>query len=376
MIRWTLALALTLTVAFQAGAAVVDEAGLLTSQQVQALNALTAEGRVGIHIGNSTNGQSLKAYSDGWARAQKEASPNFSVAITVVPSSHQVYIFIDQNARGEFTGGDANRVINQILVPAFRSSDWSGGLTKATQAIEAHLGTSVASTAAMVPSTQTPVAPPVVAEAPKAPFDWGLVVVLVLVVGIVGALIWSSWNKKFRHFESVVSAGQPDFPLSPEVKAQPEVRDALEALQDLHRALPLEYSKRTAYYGRRKDDFRAAYETCLRAQQSWEMEKQREAEAQQRYEALKGRLDTMPEAERARFLAMEAQYQASGYNSAFLLQNMVAMDLMMHAFAPQPAFYETVIVEDRERPSDSGWQSGVDDGFDGGGSDSGDGGGW
>lgn len=354
-------------------AVVVDETGLLSSQQFQSLNSLTADGRVAIHIAQSTKGLPLKAYSDGWARTQKDASPSLEVVVTVVPSSHQLYISIGQNARGQFSSADANHVINQILVPSFRASDWSGGLTKAAQTIEAQLGSASTTTTASVVVPNSVPGPAPVPE--KPPVDWGIVVVLVLVVGVIGALVWSSWNRKFRHFESVVSAGQPDFPLSPEVKAQPEVRDALEMLQDLHRALPIDYSKRVSYYRRRKDDFRSAYETCYRAQQSWDLEKQREAEAQQRYEALRGRVDSMTEAERARFLAMEAQYQASGYNAAFLLQNMVAMDLMMHAFAPQPAFYETVIVED-DRRSDGGWQTGVDDGFDGGGSDSGDGGSW
>lgn len=371
MRRSMVALVVFLVATFHAPALVVDEAGLLSSDQVQALNSLTADGRVGIHIASTTHGTPLKAFSDEWARAQKQSNPHLEVALTVVPSSHQVYISIGEQARGVFRTSDANYVISQILVPSFRASDYSGGLTKATQAVEAQLGTSVASTG----SVASPAPAPVPAVPAQPPVDWGLIVVLVLIVAVVGGLFWSSWNRKFRHFESVVSAGQPDFPLSPEVKAQPEVRDALEMLQDLHRALPIDYSKRTAYYRRRKDDFRGAYETCLRAQQSWDMERQREAEAQQRYEALRGRLDTMSEAERARFLAMDAQYQASGYNAAFLLQNMVAMDLMMHAMAPSPMIYETVVVED-DRRYDGGWQTGSDDGFDGGGSDSGDGGSW
>ena len=368
------ALVLFLAVALHVSALVVDEAGLLNSQQLQALSALTSDGRVGVHIAGSTQGLPLKAFSDHWALTQRASTPGLDVAVTVVPASHQIYISIGQQARGVFTSADANRVINQILVPSFRASDWSGGLTKATQTIEAQLGsTSVATT-----SVASPVTPPAsAASAPvKSGLDWGLTVIVLLVVAVIVGLFWSSWNRKFRHFEAVVSAGQPDFPMVPEVKAQTEVQDALGALQDLHRALPIDYSKRTAYYHRRKDDFRAAYETCYRAQEAWDLQKRREAEAQQRYEALRGRLDSLPEAERSRFLAMEAQYQASGYNTTLLLQNMVVMDMMMHAMAPSPVIYESVIVEDDDRRSGGGWQTGADDGFDDGGSDSGDGGNW
>jgi len=372
MKRTLVGLALVLMAVFRVSATVVDEAGLLSSQQVQSLTALTQDGRVAIHIAGSTNGQSLKAFSDSWAQAQKASDPGLAVAVTVVPKSHQIYVSIGENARGAFTTADANHVINQVLVPSFRASDWSGGLTKAAQTIEAKLGSSVATASA--PATTSVSSPAAAVQAPaQPPFDWAPVIIVALIAAIGGGLFWSSWNRKFRHFEAIVSAGQPDFPMSPEVKAQPEVRDALEMLQDLHSALPVDYSKRTAYYRRRKDDYRAAYETCLRAQQSWEMEKRREAEAQQRYEALRGRVDSMPEAERARFLAMEAQYQSSGYNVAFLLQNMVAMDMMMHVMAPQP-MYETVIIED-DRRDDGGWQTGSDDGFDGD-SGSGDGGSW
>jgi uncharacterized membrane protein YgcG len=351
----------------------VDEAGLLSSQQLQALSALTSDGRVGIHIAGSTQGQPLKAFSDNWALAQKASTPSLEVAVTVVPGSHQVYISISQQARGGFTSADAGRVIHQILIPSFRASDWSGGLTKATQTIEAQLG-GVSSTTT---TTTTPAAPAPAAqsEPEKTGPDWGLVVIVLLIAAVIGGLFWSSWNRKFRHFEAVVSAGQPDFPMVAEVKAQPEVRDALEALQDLHSALPIDYSKRTAYYHRRKDDFRAAYETCFRAQEAWDLEKRRETEAQQRFEALRARADSLPEAEREKFLALDAQYRASGSNAGYLLQNMVMMDLMMHAMSPT-VMYENVIVED-DRRFDGGWQSGSDDGFDGGsGSDSGDGGNW
>jgi len=363
-----------MALALQAQALVVDEAGLLSSQQVQTLSALTSDGRVGIHIAGSTHGQSLKAFSDNWALAQKANNPGLEVAVTVVPGSHQVYISISQHARGEFTSAEAGRVIQQILIPSFRASDWSGGLTKATQTIEAQLGgVSSSTTTSTTSAAPTPTAAQI-QPASSGP-DWGLVVIVLLIAAVVGGLFWSSWNRRFRHFEAVVSAGQPDFPMVAEVKAQPEVRDALEALQDLHSALPIDYSKRTAYYHRRKDDFRAAYETCYRAQESWDLEKRREAEAQQRFEALRARADSLPEAERAKFLALDAQYRASGSNAGYLLQNMVMMDLMMHAMGPS-VVYENVIVED-DRRLDGGWQSGVDDGFDGGsGSDSGDGGSW
>ncbi len=355
---------------FQAHALVVDEAGLLTSQQFQALSALTSDGQVAIHIASSTGGQSLKAFSDEWARSQKTGDTSLGVAITVVPTSHQVYISISSQARDRFTNTEAGQVIRQELVPAFRSGDYAGGLTHAVQTIQAQLGSSVAS------STTSTAAAPVVPRSPvqpSPPVDWGLVALLLLAAGVVGFFVWNSWNTKFRQFESVVSAGQPDFPLVADVKAQPEVRDALEMLQDLHSALPRDFGKRAAYYRRRKDDFRKAYETCRLAQQTWDLERQRENEAKVRFESIRSRADTLPEAERQKFLAMEAQYQASGYNTAFLLQNMLMMDMMMHTFS-HPVIYQQTYIE---QPGDQ-WQTGVDDGFDGGsgGDGGGDGGSW
>jgi uncharacterized membrane protein YgcG len=358
-------------VGFHAQALIMDEAGLLTSQQVQALGALTADGQVAVHIVPSTGGQSLKAFSDEWARSQKAGDSSLGVVITVVPPSHQVYISISTQARDRFTNAEAGQVIRQDLVPAFRSGDYAGGLTHAVQIIQAQLGTSVATTSSTAAAPVVPMPP---AVQPRAPIDWGLVALLLLVAGVVGFFVWNSWNTKFRQFESVVSAGQPDFPMVAEVKAQSEVKDALEMLEDLHSALPVDFRKRAAYYRRRKDDFRKAYETCRLAQQTWDLERQRENEAKARFEAIRSRADSLPEAERQKFLAMEAQYQASGYNTAFLLQNMLMMDMMMGAFS-HPVIYQQTFIENQ--PGDQ-WQTGVDDGFDGGdsGGDGGDGGSW
>ena len=364
-----------LMVGWQAQALVVDEAGLLSSQQVEALSQLTADGKIGIHIGTSTQGLPLKAYSDGWALSQKAADPSLGVVITVLPHSHQLYISVGHEARGSFSPADVNQVINTILVPAFRSGNWEGGLAQAVQSIGSHLGS--AATAAAPTGTSVQPAP----LPARSQFDWGgttLIIAIVLVIAaIVGGTAWASWNRRFRHFEAVVSAGIPDFPLNPEVKAQPEVRNALEMLQDLHSALPLDHGKRTAYFNRRKDDFNSAYETCLRAQQSYELQQRQAAAAQQRFESIRDRFATLPPDQQARFQAMEAQYAASGYNSMFLLQNMVMMDLMVNALEPHMLYSQPTIIENNYYEDDrdaGGWQTGSDDDFDGG-SDGGDSGG-
>jgi uncharacterized protein len=379
--RWLL-IAGFLAVGWQAQAAVVDEAGLLNAQQIQNLNQLTANGKVAIHIGTSTQGHSLKAYSDDWALSYKAADPSLGVVITVIPNSHQLFISVGHEARPYFSSADAGQVINGILVPAFRSGNWEGGLTQAVQSIDAHLGSAVSAT------TLQNTAP-----APQAPAsDSGLIWIAVLVLAvaaIVAGVSWSRWNRKFRHFEAVVSAGIPDFPMNPEVKAEPPVRDALDMLQDLHSALPIDHAKRTAYYSRRKDDFNMAYETCLRAQQSYELQQSQAAAAQQRFESIRDRYATLPPDQQARFQALETQYAASGYNSLFLLQNMVMMDVMVNALEPHMLYSQPTIIENNyyedDRQGGGGWQTGSDDfdkdsgggwgGGDGGG-DSGDGGSW
>jgi len=367
----------------EAQAMVVDEVGLLDSSQVESLNTVSSES-VGIHIASSTHGLPLRRFSDEWAAGQKAVHPQLEVVITVVPSSRQLYISIGHEARAQFSSADADQLINAVLVPAFRSQDWEGGLNHAVQSIQSRLNsTASVTTPAVGSSTMAPLTP----VRSNSSGDFGgaiLLVVLVLVAAaIIGGVAWTSWNRKFRHFESVVSAGIPDFPMNPEVKAQPDVQNALEMLRDLHSALPLDHGKRTAYYRRRKDDFNAAYAACLRAQQSYELQQQQAAAAQQRFESIRNRFDSLPPDQQANFQALQSQYAASGYNSLFLLQNLVMMDLMVNALEPHMLYSQPTIIEnnyyedDRDRwGGDGGWQTGSDDGFDGGGGDSGDGGSW
>ncbi len=372
--RWWWAVGFWL-VGWQAQAMVVDETGLLNSSQAAALTATTGA-TVGVHIASSTHGLPLRRYSDEWALSQKAAQPQLEVVITVVPSSHQLYISIGHDARPHFSSADADQVINSILVPAFRSGNWEGGLTQAVQSIHASLSSTASAPMAMTPSVPTTsMAPTAVAPGSDSGLIW--IAVLVLIVGaIVGGVSWSRWNRKFRHFESVVSAGIPDFPMNPEVKAETEVRDALDMLSDLHSALPIDQNKRVAYYRRRKDDFNSAYETCLRAQQSYELQQRQAAAAQQRFESIRDRVASLPPDQQARFQALETQYAASGYNSMFLLQNLVMMDLMVNALEPHMLYSQPTIIENNyyedDRSNTGGWQTGSDDDFDGNGS----GGGW
>ncbi len=330
-------LAVTLGLLFTAhlSALVVDEVGLLNPSQQAGLNSLTSDGSIAIHIAASTNGHSIKAFSDAWAARSRTSDPALDVVITVVPSQHQLYISTAHTIHGKFSSQDAGQVIQGILVPSFKAGDWNGGLTQAVHAIQAHLGTQ---TTTSTQSASTPYSPSTQNNSDGANAIWiffGLFAVVLL-----GFLIIAPQWRRFKHFEFVVSSGRPEFVLYPEVEAQEKVRDALEMLQDLHNALPLGLNKRLAFYRRRKDDFQAAYQTCKMAQELAEEQARRAAEAQQRFEQLKANSGSLSPAEQERLAALEAQYRSSGYNSSFLLENLVLMDLWSHAFQPQNVFIE------------------------------------
>src|SRR5262249_54153181 len=145
---------------------------------------------------------------------------------------------------------------------------------------------------------------------------------------------------------------------------------------------PVEPGRRRAYFKRRKDDFEHAYAVCFRAQEQAD----RAEAARSRFESIRNRLDTLPSDQQARFQALDAQYAASGYNNAVLLQNVLVMDAMMHVLEPRTVFYENNTYYGPTGAPNGGWQTGASDnvgpgqessGQDSfGGSDSGAGGDW
>lgn len=341
---------------------VVDETGLLSPSQLSALNSQTADGTVAIHIAASTNGHSVKAYSDSWAAKTKAGGdPTLDVLITVVPSQHQLYISTAKDIHTRFSSQDASQVVQGILIPSFKAGDWNGGLSQAVTAIQAHLGTQTQT------STSTQVIPQTRAISAQEHASGGIWIFFgVVAVFLLGLLVVAPWWKRFKHFEFVVASGRPDFVLPPEVESQEKVRDALEMLQDLHNALPLGLNKRLAFYRRRKDDFQAAYQTCVMAV---ELVRQ-QAEAQQRFEQIKANASNLSPAEQERLSALEAQYRSSGNNASFLLGNLVLLDLWSNALQPQNVFIENNTFID----NNNGWGGSGGD-FGGGGGDFGGGGG-
>ncbi len=354
-----------LILASGASALVVDETGLLSPNQLSALNSQTADGTVAIHIAASTNGHSIKAYSDSWAAKTKAGGdPALDVLITVVPSQHQLYISTAKDIHARFSSQDASQVVQGILIPSFKAGDWNGGLSQAVTAIQAHLGTQTQT------STSTQVIPQTRAVSGQEHASGGIWVFFgVVAVFLLGLLVVAPWWKRFKHFEFVVSSGRPDFVLPPEVESQEKVRDALEMLQDLHNALPLGLNKRLAFYRRRKDDFQAAYQTCVMAV---ELVRQ-QAEAQQRFEQIKANASNLPPAEQERLWALEAQYRNSGNNASFLLENLVLMNLWSQALQPQNVFIENNTFIDNDDMRQGSWNN--DNGWGGSGGDFGGGGG-
>ena len=127
---------------------VVDDAGILSAQAQEQLNALLAEeeketgNQVVVATLKSLQGYTIEQYGyqlgRAWGIGQK--GKNNGALLIVVPSEHAVRIEVGYGLEGELTDAQSKVIIDQFIRPAFRRGDYDGGVIAGTQAMLKVLG--------------------------------------------------------------------------------------------------------------------------------------------------------------------------------------------------------------------------------------------
>lgn len=127
---------------------VVDDAGILSAQAQDQLNALLAEeeketgNQVVVATLKSLQGYTIEQYGyqlgRAWGIGQK--GKNNGALLVIVPSEHAVRIEVGYGLEGQLTDAQSKVIIDQFIRPAFRRGDYDAGVIAGTQAILKVLG--------------------------------------------------------------------------------------------------------------------------------------------------------------------------------------------------------------------------------------------
>ena len=127
---------------------VVDDAGILSAQTQERLNALLAEeeketgNQVVVATLKSLQGYTIEQFGyqlgRAWGIGQKRK--NNGALLIVVPGEHRVRIEVGYGLEGELTDAQSKIIIDQFMLPAFRRGDYDQGVLAGTQAILKVLG--------------------------------------------------------------------------------------------------------------------------------------------------------------------------------------------------------------------------------------------
>jgi uncharacterized protein len=164
---------------------VVDAAGIIPADREAALSATLAahEAKTGDQVVVATvpslEGADIADYGYRLGRAwQIGTKEDKGVLLVVAPNERRVRIEVGYGLEGTLTDAGSVAIINNTILPAFRSGDLAGGIAAGTAAILAVLDADGA----------TP-RPPAAAEAPEE--DWVPVLVTVLMILFI---LWISWR--------------------------------------------------------------------------------------------------------------------------------------------------------------------------------------
>lgn len=173
---------------------VVDEAGILSPQTRDMLTSMLANHEQETHQQvvvvtlKSLQGYEIADYGYRLGRAWGigEKDKNTGALLIVVPSDHKVRIEVGYGLEGELTDAASRTIIEQFILPAFRSGDFNAGVLAGTTAILRTLGGSAAAGAA--PSYE----PRYETSSP-----WSTVFVILAVLVFVILRIWMTFALPF-----------------------------------------------------------------------------------------------------------------------------------------------------------------------------------
>lgn len=127
---------------------VVDDAGVLSNDAKQKLDALLAEheqqtgNQVVVATLKSLQGQAIEQYGyqlgRAWGIGQK--GRNNGALLIVAPTEREARIEVGYGLEGQLTDAQSKLIIENILLPAFRKGDYNGGVLAGTVTILRALG--------------------------------------------------------------------------------------------------------------------------------------------------------------------------------------------------------------------------------------------
>ena len=122
---------------------VVDQAGVLTAEAESDVEAKskTLEDKSGIQLVVATvkslQGSDIETYANQLFRYWKlgEAQKNNGVLLLVAPTEHKVRIEVGYGLEGTLTDALSSVIISGVIVPRFKTGDYSGGIERGVDAI-------------------------------------------------------------------------------------------------------------------------------------------------------------------------------------------------------------------------------------------------
>lgn len=126
---------------------VVDQAGILTADQISTLTQQINNSRqqkdyqFGILIIKSLEGTAIEDYSLKVARAWGigESSKNNGVLLLVAVDDHQLRIEVGRGLEGDLTDAESGRIIRNTITPQFKKGDYFSGISLGVQNIAAQV---------------------------------------------------------------------------------------------------------------------------------------------------------------------------------------------------------------------------------------------
>jgi uncharacterized protein len=88
---------------------------------------------------SSLGGQDVADYTRSLARQWEVGATRGGVVLLVAPTDRQVRIETDDKVRARLSDEQCAEIIQQVLLPRFRSGDFAGGIIAGVEEIELHL---------------------------------------------------------------------------------------------------------------------------------------------------------------------------------------------------------------------------------------------
>jgi uncharacterized protein len=167
---------------------IVDQANVIPADTRAAIEPklVDLEQKSGIQLVvatvSSLEGQAIEPYANELFRTWQlgEKTKNNGVLLLVAPNEHRVRIEVGYGLEGTLTDALSSVIINNTIVPKFKTGDYAGGISDGVDAIIAVLTTD---------SSDWQQKPPVRLDHQQQPDPFGWVLIAILIAIIIGSII-------------------------------------------------------------------------------------------------------------------------------------------------------------------------------------------